>query len=55
MHFKWKGTEKNQELFKNIMLVFPNPMISSTTKKGLYKRPPAKKKSLVKQRKNEKL
>lgn len=32
MHFKWEGAEKNQELFKNIVLVVPNPMIPSTKK-----------------------
>lgn len=32
MHLKWEGAEKNQELFKNIVLAVPNLVISSTKK-----------------------
>lgn len=52
MYFKWEGTEKNQELFKNIVLVVPNPMIPSTEKGYVGQQ---QQHSLVKQRNNETL
>lgn len=51
MYFKWEGTEKNQ-LFKNIVLVVPNPMIPSTEKGYVGQQ---QQHSLVKQRNNETL